>query len=179
MRLDITGRHVDITPAIRQLIDKRLVRLGRLLNDSAISAQVILTKEKYRHVTEIVVHARGDRTLRGLGEGTGWQASLRQSSEKIEQQAQKVKGKWADRKRKGAGARTVNVPPNGEVGGTVPLPRIVRATRYPVKPMSVEDAALQVNADRESFVVFRNADTDAISILYRRKDGNLGLIEPD
>jgi putative sigma-54 modulation protein len=45
--------------------------------------------------------------------------------------------------------------------------------------MSVEDAALQVNANRENFVVFRNADTDAISILYRRKDGNLGLIEPD
>ena len=55
----------------------------------------------------------------------------------------------------------------------------MRARSYPVKPMSVEDAALQVNADRESFVVFRNADTDAISILYRRKDGNLGLIEPD
>jgi putative sigma-54 modulation protein len=176
MRLDITGRHVEITPTIRELIDKRLVRLGRLLNDSAISAQVILTKEKYRHVTEIVVHARGDRTLRGLGEGTGWPASLRQSSEKIEQQAQKVKGKWAERKRQGAGTRTVSVPPNGEGPGAT---RIVRATRYPVKPMSVEDAALHVNADRESFIVFRNADTDAISILYRRKDGNLGLIEPD
>src|SRR4029450_9186150 len=113
MRLDITGRHGDITPAIRELIDKRLVRLGRLLNDSAISAQVILTKEKYRPLTEIVVHARGDRMLRGQGEGTGWPASLRQSSEKIEQQAQKVKGKWAERKRQGAGVRTVTVPPNG------------------------------------------------------------------
>lgn len=179
MRLDITGRHVDITPDIRELIDKRLVRLGRLLNDSAISAQVILTKEKYRHRTEIVVHARGDRTLRGRGEGTGWPAALRQSSEKIEQQAQKVKGKWAERKRKGAGARTVDVPANGDAVNAGPAGRIVRARRYPVKPMSVEDAALQVNADRESFVVFRNADTDAISILYRRKDGNLGLIEPD
>jgi ribosome hibernation promoting factor len=179
MRLDITGRHVDITPDIRELIDKRLVRLGRLLNDSAISAQVILTKEKYRHRTEIVVHARGDRTLRGRGEGTGWPAALRQSSEKIEQQAQKVKGKWAERKRKGAGARTVDVPANGDAVNAGPVARIVRARRYPVKPMSVEDAALQVNADRESFVVFRNADTDAISILYRRKDGNLGLIEPD
>ena len=179
MRLDITGRHVDITPDIRELIDKRLVRLGRLLNDSAISAQVILTKEKYRHRTEIVVHARGDRTLRGRGEGTGWPAALRQSSEKIEQQAQKVKGKWAERKRKGAGARTIEVPANGDAVNAGPTARIVRARRYPVKPMSVEDAALQVNADRESFVVFRNADTDAISILYRRKDGNLGLIEPD
>jgi len=179
MRLEITGRHVDITPDIRELIDKRLVRLGRLLNDSAISAQVILTKEKYRHRTEIVVHARGDRTLRGRGEGTGWPASLRQSSEAIEQQAQKVKGKWAERKRKGAGARTVDVPANGDAVNASPAARIVRARRYPVKPMSVEDAALQVNAGRESFVVFRNADSDAISILYRRKDGNLGLIEPD
>ena len=179
MRLDITGRHVDITPDIRELIDKRLVRLGRLLNDSAISAQVILTKEKYRHRTEIVVHARGDRTLRGRGEGTGWPAALRQSSEKIEQQAQKVKGKWAERKRKGAGARTVDVPANGDAVNAGPAARIVRARRYPVKPMSVEDAALQVNVNRENFVVFRNADTDAISILYRRKDGNLGLIEPD
>jgi putative sigma-54 modulation protein len=179
MRLDITGRHVDITPDIRELIDKRLVRLGRLLNDSAISAQVILTKEKYRHRTEIVVHARGDRMLRGRGEGTGWPAALRQSSEKIEQQAQKIKGKWAERKRKGAGARTVDVPANGDAVNAGPAARIVRARRYPVKPMSVEDAALQVNANRENFVVFRNADTDAISILYRRKDGNLGLIEPD
>jgi putative sigma-54 modulation protein len=176
MRLDITGRHVDITPALRQLIDKRLVGLGKLLNDSAISAQVILTKEKYRHLTEIVVHARGDRTLRGRGEGTTWPASLRQSSEKIEQQAQKVKGKWAERKRRGGVARSVT---DGETEAAVPVPRIIRATGYPVKPMSVEDAALQVDASHDSFVVFRNAETDAVSILYKRKDGNLGLIEPD
>ena len=117
--------------------------------------------------------------LRGRGEGTGWPASLRQSSEKIEQQAQKVKGKWAERKRRGSGARTVDVPANGGAVTAGAPARIVRARSYPVKPMSVEDAALQVNTDRESFVVFRNSDTDAISILYRRKDGNLGLIEPD
>ena len=58
-------------------------------------------------------------------------------------------------------------------------PRIVRATRYAVKPMSLEDAALRVESTSDSFVVFRNADTDAVSILYRRTDGNYGLIEPD
>jgi putative sigma-54 modulation protein len=178
MRLDITGRHVAITPTLRQLIDKRLGRLGRMLNDSAISAQVILTKEKYRYLAEIVVHARGDRMLRGRGEGTSWPASVRQSSEKIEQQAQKVKGKWAERKRGGAGARAMNAE-DGASAGAVPAPRVIRATRYPVKPMSVEDAALRVDASGDSFVVFRNADTDAVSILYKRKDGNLGLIEPD
>ena len=107
MRLDITGRHVDITPALRQLIDKRLVRLGKLLNDSVISAQVILSKEKYRLQSEIVVHARGDRTLRGNGEDTTWVNAVRQASAKIEQQAHKVKGKWAERKRRAASPRAV------------------------------------------------------------------------
>ena len=58
-------------------------------------------------------------------------------------------------------------------------PRVIRATRYAVKPMSVEDAALRVEGGPETFVVFRNADSDTVSILYRRKDGHLGLIEPD
>ena len=58
-------------------------------------------------------------------------------------------------------------------------PRIVRAPRYPVKPMSLEDAALRVDAGPDTFVVFRNPETDTVSILYRRKDGNLGLIEAD
>ena len=69
MRLDITGRHVDITPPLRQLIDRRFAKLERLLNDSAVSATVILTKEKYRHMAEIVIHARGDHMLRGIGRG--------------------------------------------------------------------------------------------------------------
>ena len=179
MRLDITGRHVDITPAVRAVINKRMVRLGRLLNDSAISAQVILTREKYRLLSEIVVHARGDRILRARGEGTTWPVSLRESSGKIEQQAQTLKGKWAERKRDGAGARAVRPPADSDTAGATPAPRVIRATRYPVKPMSLEDAALRVDGSGENFVVFRNADTDAISVLYRRKDGNLGLIEPD
>ncbi len=175
MRIDITGRHVEMTPPLRQLIDRRLARLGRLLNDSALSALVILTKEKYRHRTEIVLHARGDHTLRGLGEGNAWQLSLRQAAERIEQQAQKLKGKWSGRKREGAPARQLAAPAPEPQGAR----RVVRATRYAVKPMSIEDAALRVDGGGETFVVFRNSDNDdAVSILYRRKDGNLGLIEP-
>ena len=175
MRLDITGRNVEITNPIRQLIDRRLARLERVLNDSAISATVILTKEKYRHRTEMIIHARGDRTMRGMGEGNAWPLSVRQASEKIEQQAHKLKSKWAERKRKGAGARIVRTPAEPASAGR----RVVRATRYAVKPMSIEDAALHVESTPEAFVVFRNADTEAVSILYRRKDGNFGLIEPD
>jgi putative sigma-54 modulation protein len=176
MRLDITGRNVEITPPLRQLIDKRLARLERLLNDSAISGQVVLTVEKYRHRAEIVIHARGDHMLRGLGEGNAWPISLRQAAEKLEQQAKKLKSKWTARKRKGAGSRIVRTAP---AEAPVPPRRVVRATRYAVKPMSIEDAALRVEGTAENFVVFRNADTEAVSILYRRRDGNLGLIEPE
>ena len=177
MRLDITGRHVEITAPLRQLIDRRLAKLSRLLNDSAISANIVLTKEKYRHVAEIVIHARGDHMLRGIGIGNAWHLSMRQASEKIEQQAQKLKSKWAERKRRGSGARIVR--PAATEEAQAPPTRVVRASRYAVKPMSVEDAALRVESGPDTFLVFRNADTDAVSILYRRKDGNLGLIEPE
>lgn len=175
MRLDITGRNVEITAPIRQLIDRRLARLGRLLNDSVVSAQVILTREKYRHRAEVIIHARGDHMLRGLGEGNAWPISMRQASEKIEQQAQKLKTKWEGRRRRGNDKRAALAV----AAARPPARRVVRATRYAVKPMSIEDAALHVEGGPESFVVFRNADTEAVSILYRRKDGNLGLIEPD
>jgi putative sigma-54 modulation protein len=173
MRLDITGRHMEITAPVRQLITKRFARLERLLNDAAVSATVTLSKEKYRLRTEIAVHTRGDHVLRGNGEGNAWPLSIRQATEKVEQQAQTLKGKWDGRKRKAA-PRVVR-----PVVEAPPGPRIIRATRYAVKPMSVEDAALRVDGAGETFVVFRNADTDAVSVLYRRKDGNFGLIESD
>ena len=177
MRVDITGRHVDITPGLRQLIDKSLARIERLLNDSAVSATVVLTKEKYRHKTELVVHAKGDHILSGIGEGNTWPLSIRKAAAKIEHQAQKLKSR-VDR-----GQAPAQEQPRRRPSPRRPEPqpprRVVRATRYAVKPMSIDDAAQRLEAVQETFVVFRNADTDAISVLFRRKDGNLGLIEPD
>lgn len=176
MRVDITGRQVAITPGLRQLIDKRLAKLDRVLNDRAVSTTVILSKEKYRHIAELVVHAKGDHTLSGIGTGNAWPFAIRQAAEKVEHQAEKLKSKWTEGKRRRGGSREANAPP-------APRPaaprRIVKPTRYAVKPMSIEDAAMRVESGPDTFVVFRNADTDAVSIVYRRKDGSLGLIEPD
>ena len=181
MRLDITGRHVTITAPLRQLIDKRLAKLLRVLNDSVVSANVILTKQKYRHITEILIHARGNHMMRGEGEGNAWRLSVQKAAEAVEQQAQRLKTRWTDKRRRKSSIRQA---PGGPVAAAPDESvshgsRIVRTPRYPVKPMSVEDAALRVDAGADTFVVFRNAETDAVSILYRRKDGNLGLIEPD
>jgi putative sigma-54 modulation protein len=178
MRVDITGRHFDITPGLRQLIGQRLAKLERLLNDRAISATVTLTKEKYRRRTELVVHAKGDHMLSANGEGNGWPISVRQAVEKVEHQAEKLKSRWTESKRQRGGVRGANAASAGEPRRAPAGPR-VRTTRYAVKPMSVEDAALRLETGAETFVVFRNADTDAVSIVHRRKDGSLGLIEPE
>ena len=179
MRVDVTGRHVEITTPIRLLIKQRLAKLERLLNDNAISAHVILTREKYRHRTELVIHARGDHMMRGQGEGNAWPVSLRQAAEKIEQQAQTLKGKWTERKGRGRAQKRGSAPPARPETAPATNARVVRANRYPVKPMTIEDAAMRVDEGPETFLVFRNAETDTVSILYRRKDGNLGLIEPE
>src|SRR5436189_4616203 len=102
MRLELTGRHVDITPTLRRLVDTKLAKLERMLNDSAVSAQAVLTREKHRHRADITLHARGEKFLHGVGSTASWEASLADAIEKLGQQAQKVKGKWQARKRRGA-----------------------------------------------------------------------------
>jgi putative sigma-54 modulation protein len=179
MRIDITGRNTTVTPALRQLITTRLGALEKVLNDAAISAQVIVTREKYRFRVEMAVHTRGDHALSGAAEDTTWTLAVRRAGLKIEQQAKKLKGKWNDRKRLSARVvRARKLAPDLPASGGE-NPRIVRASRYPIKPMSIDDAALQIDDTDDAFLVFRNADdNDGVAILYRRKDGNLGLIQP-
>jgi putative sigma-54 modulation protein len=177
MRVDnITGRHVDITPPLRRLVDQALNKLERILNDRAVSATVTLTKEKYRHIAEVIIHARGDHTLTGVGQGNTWPLAVRQAQQKVEQQAKKLKSKWeGDRHR---AARAERASARAEAPPRAAGTRVVRG-RYPIKPMSVEDAAMRLESGTETFVVFRDAGNDSVNILYRRKDGNLALIEPD
>ena len=106
MRLALTGRHVDITPAVRKLVDGRLAKLDRMLGDSIVSAQVVLAREKYRCVAELSVHARGDHVLHGVGSTTSWGASLTTAVAKLVQQARRLKGKWQERKRRGTPVKT-------------------------------------------------------------------------
>jgi putative sigma-54 modulation protein len=126
--------------------------------------------------------------LRGLGEGNAWNLSIRQATEKVEQQVKKVKGKWTERKRSDTRRRTARAPGADGTGQgaraeaserEASAPRVIRSARYAVKPMSVEDAALRMEHTTEAFLVFRNPESESVSIVYRRKDGNLGLIEPD
>src|SRR5262245_55961270 len=120
MRFELTGRHVDITPALRRLVEGKLAKLERVLNDSALSAQAVLTREKHRHRADITLHARGEKFLHGVGNSDAWEPSVAQAIERITQQAQKVKGKWQERKRRRGAAKAL--PVTGETAAAAPAP---------------------------------------------------------
>src|SRR5687767_422169 len=190
MRLELTGRHVAITPTVRKAVERQLARLGRLLNDNIVSVQVVISREKTRHHVEMTLHARGEHFLHGAATGKDVAAALAAAAEKLDHQAQKLKSKWTERKRQGVSPAKAAAPRREDAGralasaiasgdGEVAPVRIVRTRRYAVKPMSVDEAALEVGSDRGAFIVFRNAHTDLVNVLFRRPDGNLGLIEAD
>jgi len=198
MRLELTGRHITITPALRKTVDGRLAPSLRMLNDSVISAQVVLTKEKARVHAEVTVHARGDHFLHGDATGRDVATALGAACDKIDRQAQKLKGKWDGRKRRGiSAAKAGSAAPRPEQGGRgfgaergarrgataerepSTSARIIRMRRYAVKPMSVEDAAAEIGDGSDAVIVFRNSTSDTVTVLFRRPDGNLGLIEPE
>jgi putative sigma-54 modulation protein len=190
MRLELTGRHVDITAPIRRLVERKLARLERMLNDSAVSAQVVLTGEKRLCRADITLHARGEKFLHGVGSSPAWETSVSQAMDKITQQARKVKSKWQEPKR-----RTVKgTPIIGEhreatavraVGPRVAarakprMPRILRATRQPLKAMSIGDAAREIEKNGDDIVVYRDAETETIAVLFRRANGELTLVETE
>jgi putative sigma-54 modulation protein len=192
MRLELTGRHVDITPALRRLVETKIGKLERVLNDSAVSAQAVLTREKHRHRADITLHARGEKFLHGVGDSASWEASLTAAIGKISQQAQKVKGKWQGRKRQGGGTKDVAsmLPGLRQAVAVRPvarassrerarMPRVMRTSRQTIKPMSVSDAAKEIDVAREGVVVFRDPATAAINVLYRRPNGELALVETE
>ena len=185
MRLVLTGRHLDISPGLRTLVDRKLVRLERLLGNSIVSAQVVCVRQKDRLEADVTVHMRGDHILASRATGATWTSALTTVVDKIERQGAKVKGKWKERKRRvtsnrqdDASGESVAGPVDGEAAVAPPAgPRIVRVTRTHLKPMSVENAALELSATGDAFLVFRNAETDALNVLLRRPGGVFGLLE--
>jgi putative sigma-54 modulation protein len=173
MRLELTGRHVTITPAVRKLVEKQLAPVLRVLNHNAVSAQVVLARQKGQMGAEVTLHARGDHFLHGAGNGRDVTAAMSVAMGKIDRQVEKMKGKWESRKRRKAPEPAAE--PAAEATQDV---RIIRARRYAVKPLTIDDAALEIGASAESFLVFRNVANDAVTVLFRRSDGHLGLIEP-
>lgn len=183
MRVEITGRHIDITPAIRDFTEEKLEKLARWI-DEIVETHVVLSVEKHRHIAEIVIHGR-HHTFTGTDETGDMYASIGNAVDKIEKQARRQKDKWTARRKHALptaaaiSARSIENPAATDGSVNDGAPRIIRMPIISKKPMSAEDAALALLESKREFLVFRDARTQQINVLYRRQDGHLGLIEPE
>ncbi len=176
MKFEYTGRHIDVTPALRSHVEEHFERLRHLFDGKTINAHIIIEVEKGRHRSEINVKWRND-VLTANSTLTDMYQSLSKTIDKIEKQALKIKDKIIDKHHK-AKKVTAVVSPVDEVSPAPVNPSIVNAERYAVKPMTAEEAVFRLNDEENQFLVFRNAEDEKVSVIYRRKDGNYGLIQP-
>lgn len=180
MKIDITGRHIEVTEPLRKFATDRLERLRGII-DQIMEVHLILTVEKHqRHIAEVNIKTRHD-FHHGEEVSTDMYTSIAAVIDKAEKQILRSKEKNVARKRRnnhqdGVITTTSVVEVEGVLGQK--LPRIIRSNEVAAKPMSVDDAAIEIGDSAREFLVFRNAETERLNVVYKRKDGNIGWIEP-
>ena len=170
MKIIVNGRHLEITPALKSYAEEKLNKFDRYLSQIT-EATVTLSIEKYRHKAEVLLKANGVM-IQAEGVTGEIYASIDQVVEKLEKQVKKYKEKMCSH-RKGEGkGPAVPAKPEPEQG------KIIKKKRFDMKPMSPDEAAMQMELLDKVFFVFTNQSTGEINVIYKRNDGNFGLIEP-
>jgi len=186
MQVHITGRQVAITPALRKFTEEKLRKLEKLLGGS-IEAHVVLAVEKRRQRAEIQVKSR-TALLAGDRETADLYASIGEVILTLERQALKHKEKLTHHKTRDGRRIAGSPPPTARAGrgkaakraGAVTAgPQIVPSDRYRLKPLSAEDAAMELESGGGDLLVYRDDQTYRVNVVYRRKDGNFGLVDPE
>lgn len=176
MAVTVRAKNFEITPALKEHVEKRIGKIVRYF-DSLEEIVVLLSIEKDRHIVEVTVPV-GGMLLRGEEATTDMYASVDLVTEKLEKQIDKYKTRIARKMRNGVFKNKFQVSSSPAEADTDEF-RIVKTKRFFVKPMSVEEAMLQMNLINHDFYVFTNSETEEVNVLYRRKDGHFGLIEPE
>jgi putative sigma-54 modulation protein len=199
MTTEISGRNYDIPADIRDMVEKKLAKIRERLFDDVIDVRVVLQVEKYRNICEILINGKEHDVKTVQESDESMQDAVNQAMDHLKRQAQKNRKKIRDHHR-GGGARNnpavtewaVQVLEPGRIrhdaasdddGGdgaaNARLPRIIKTNNLAIRPMSIEEAALRLDDSKNEFIVFRDIDTDKVSVIYKRRDNNLGLISPE
>ena len=177
----VTGRHLQITAAINDYATKKIESL-HLDYPKIIEAHVILEVEKYRHSAEVILVCSNHITIEACEETDDMYAALDQVTDKVARQMRKYKTrlmrKHRPRKDVIEHLEEQVLHPEPSEDDEHPQHPVVRTERYQVKPMYVDEAVLQLEMSHRQFLVFRNARDSRVNVLYRRRGGDFGLIEP-
>jgi putative sigma-54 modulation protein len=191
MATTIAGRHYTVSEDIRTLITTKVGKIVEKLFNDVIDVRVVLQVEKYRNICEILIKGK-DHDVKSVQEsGESMQDAINKALDHVKRQAQKNRKTIRDHHRKDgvlnksvAGQVTewaVQVLEPGKLrkAGKARLPRIIKTNSIAILPMTIEDAAESLDGSKNEFIVFRDLDNDRISVMYKRRDNNLGLIAPE
>ncbi|MFH0823027.1 MAG: ribosome-associated translation inhibitor RaiA [Pseudomonadota bacterium] len=177
MQTTVTFRRMDPSDALKNYVLERTSRLSKYV-DRPLESQVTLSVEKFRHIVDVVIVSNGLR-IAGQESHEDMYAAIDLVMEKIERQVKKYKEKIRKHKPSmGKEIRWRREIYSSESFEDDSDPIVVRTENYFVKPMSVDEAAMQMDLTQQEFLVFNNASSQMVNVLYRKRDGNYGLIVP-
>jgi putative sigma-54 modulation protein len=186
MAIEIAGRNYEIPPDVRDLVEKKLARIQEKLFDDVIDVRVVLQVEKYRNICEILITGKEHDVKTAQQSDESMQDAVNSAIDHLKRQAQKNRKKIRDHHRKEGNGRKVTEwsvqvlePARLRDDTELRAPRIVKTNNIEIRPMSIEEAALRLDDSKNEFIVFRDIDTDKVSVIYKRRDSNLGLISPE
>jgi putative sigma-54 modulation protein len=173
MKINYTARHTKVSEEMKQYCEKRIQSLEKWLGHP-IEADILVSVEKYRHKVEINLKTK-IAALNTVEETHDMDSSLAGAFDHLETRVKKEREKLKGRKRRKK--KEVEAYPSTAEKGDRPK-RMVRSQNYTMKPLSIEEARAQLDTSKEEVLLFRTMDAEGWAVLYRRKDGNYGLIEP-
>ncbi|MBD5088758.1 MAG: ribosome-associated translation inhibitor RaiA [Clostridiales bacterium] len=174
MRYIISGKNIDVTEGLKEAIYEKIGKLERYFTDDT-EVHVTFGVEKERQKIEVTIPMKGN-IIRAEQESTDMYVSIDLVEEIIERQLRKYKNKIVEKKQSGSGLNQAfieeEIPDDEQI-------EIIRSKRFAVKPMDAEEACVQMELLGHDFYVFRNAETDEVNVVYKRKKNSYGLIEPE
>lgn len=178
MRIYITGKNLNITDSLKDYATKKIKKLERYF-EPGTEIHVTMMVERARHIIEVTIPFDG-AVLRGEESTDDMYTSIDRVLEKLEKQIHRHRTRLEKRLKEGAfHFEEPLFMEDLDFSEDVTPSRIVRTKRFAIKPMGLEEAAMQMDLLGHSFFVFTNGNTDEVNVLYKRKDGNYGLIEPE
>ena len=176
MDITVTFRHTEPIESLKVYAEEKVSKIKKYL-DSPVEAHIVLTVEKFRHQADVTLSVNGAR-IKGVEETGDMYSAIDQVMDKIEKQVKRHLSKIRSHRSENLKEERSVSEEVDETAAVTQEEPVIEIEKMVAKPMDPEEAALQLNLSRRDFLVFRNAKSREVNVVYKRGDGNLGLIEP-
>jgi putative sigma-54 modulation protein len=173
MEITVTFRHVDASDSLKAYAEEKVSKMDKYF-DFPVEAHIVLAVEKFRRSADVTLNVNGT-VIKGMVETEDMYSAIDQVMDKIEKQVKRYRDKLRDRRAETRKTETGVAGETEDAGSEEPR---IEIEKIVAKPMDPEEAAMQLDLSQQDFLVFRNSHSREINVIYKRKDGNLGLIEP-